>query len=72
MTGNCNKTATTQTVDRKRVVKMPKNALPDTLIKRGRGAWADARARREREETHCAGTDLCHLVTDDFGKSRGP
>jgi hypothetical protein len=55
MTGNCNKTATTQAFDGKRVVKTPKNAMPDTVIKTGRGAGADARARQEREETPLPG-----------------
>lgn len=47
MTGKGNKKVTTQDHDRKGLMKTPKNAASDTVIKTRRGAKADARARTE-------------------------
>lgn len=50
MTGKGNKKVTTEDAERKGLMKTPKNAASDTLIRRVRGAGPDGRARTEGKD----------------------
>jgi len=55
MTGNCNKTATTQRRESKGLMRLSKNCLPDTLIKRVGGSLGLTAATAFRKNTDTAG-----------------
>jgi len=57
MTGKGNKKVTTEDAERKGLMKTPKNAASDTLIRRVRGAGPDGRARTEGKRGSFRGED---------------